>query len=642
MRFTHTLVLRAVASAAAIMATAPFAPASPAEPFDFSRYMAPSEIRPGMKGYGRTVMSGTRIDTFQFEVISVMSNAFYAKQDVILIRCSGLRLEHSGIIGGMSGSPCYVTDEQGRERMIGAVAYGWSFNKDPICGVQPVTQMLDIINVRDPSRSGGLDRDRPQQVKAASGGSIDLGELLARVWAKPIDKSSRFSVFNEDIARLAQPARKPAEFAGLTPLTTPVMISGGGHPEVMAFLREIFGRFSMEPVASGGPSASLREEAENVKLEPGSVLCVPLITGDITADALGTCTVVEGDRVLGFGHSLDGKGSTRLPLATGMVHTVVPSVMRSNKLGASLKTVGTLWGDESSGIFGVTGEVPEMVPVEVNIEDRRGKNTYRYQVVQDESMTAELVAAAVLETIYAHSDLPREHTISYTLETEFKDLGRYRTKNVTSQSGAFGVAMAAMLPTMTMLNSPFGETQVKQVSVDVKVDETAKAAEIDDVQLARQVFKPGETVEARVRWMHYRNSPTYTEDSYSLKLPDDLPDGQYTLTVGSSRVHLAALRAEKPHLFRAENLSQLLARLNQVTAEPDNRLFLRLGLPKGGLAIKETELPDLPSFMAHIYSKASRSDIQAYREALVAHYELPFAAQGGKALNITVSRRADQ
>ncbi|HON68778.1 MAG TPA: hypothetical protein PLS23_20025, partial [Phycisphaerae bacterium] len=180
MRFTHTLVLRAVASAAAIMATAPFAPASPAEPFDSSRYMAPSEIRPGMKGYGRTVMSGTRIDTFQFEVISVMSNAFYAKQDVILIRCSGLRLEHSGIIGGMSGSPCYVTDEQGRERMIGAVAYGWSFNKDPICGVQPVTQMLDIINVRDPSRSGGLDRDRPQQVKAASGGSIDLGELLAR------------------------------------------------------------------------------------------------------------------------------------------------------------------------------------------------------------------------------------------------------------------------------------------------------------------------------------------------------------------------------------------------------------------------------------------------------------------------------
>ncbi|MCL2330096.1 MAG: hypothetical protein FWC56_02215, partial [Phycisphaerae bacterium] len=119
---------------------------------DSSRYMAPSEIKPGMKGTGRTVMSGTKIETFNFEVISVVSNAFYAKQDVILVRCSGLNLEHSGIIAGMSGSPCYIVDEQGHERMIGAVAYGWAFNKDPICGVQPITQMLQVAEVRNPER----------------------------------------------------------------------------------------------------------------------------------------------------------------------------------------------------------------------------------------------------------------------------------------------------------------------------------------------------------------------------------------------------------------------------------------------------------------------------------------------------------
>jgi hypothetical protein len=441
---------------------------------------------------------------------------------------------------------------------------------------------------------------------------------------------------------LAQKPADPAVSGGLQRLRTPVMISGGGHPEVMSFLRDVFDRFSMEPIASGGPSATAQAEAGDVKLEPGSVLCIPLIRGDISADALGTCTEADGNHVLGFGHSLDAKGSIRLPLATGMVHTVVPSVMRSNKLGASLKTVGTLWGDESSGIFGIVGEAPPMVPVEVTIEDRRGKNTFHYEVARDESLTAELTAAAVMETIYSHSDLPKEHTISYTLETDFDGLGRFKTSNTSSQSGAFGVAMAVMVPTMTMLSSPFGEAAVNKVSVQVKIDEDARSATLDEVTLDRQTYKPGETVNARVRWAHYRKSPTFTEETYSLKLPENLPNGQYQLVVGSSRVHMMALRGEKPHLFRAENLPELLTRLNQISAEPDNRLFLRLTLPKGGLAVKSTEMPDLPSFMTQVYTSAKRSDVQPYREAIVSHHDLPFAAEGGQALTVTVNRRADQ
>lgn len=620
--------------------------------YDKSRYMSPKEIRPGMTGYGRTVMSGTRIDTFEFEVISVMSNAFYARQDVILVRCSGLKLEHSGIIGGMSGSPCYIRGEDGNDRMIGAVAYGWSFNKDPICGVQPITQMLDVANVRDPGEGAAT---QPASATSASAGpaagraaargargSIEVGELIAQAWSKPIDKASVFSVFNDDIAKYAAEQPQSESVAGLQPLRTPVMIGGGGHPQVMSFLRDVFDRMSMEPVASGGASEAAREEAGEVRMEPGSVLCIPLIRGDISADALGTCTEVFGGKVLGFGHSMDARGNTKLPLATGMVHTVVPSVMRSNKLGASLKTVGTLYGDEASGIFGVTGEPPPMVPVEVTVEDRRGKNTFHYEVAQDEMMTAELAGSAIMESIYSHSDLPKEHTIKYTVETEFDGLGKFRTTNTSSQSGAFGVAMAAMVPAMTMLTSPFGEATVSKVSVELSIEEIAKQAEIDEVRLDRRVYKPGETVTARVRWAHYRKSPMFSEESYTFELPKDLEDGQYHLTVGGSRVHLMALRSEKPHLFRAENLAELLKRLNQISAEPDNRLFLRLTLPDKGLAIKSTEMPDLPSHVAAIYGGARRTDVQSFQEALVRQYDLPFAAEGGRSIPITVSRRADQ
>jgi hypothetical protein len=89
-------------------------------------------------------------------------------------------------------------------------------------------------------------------------------------------------------------------------------------------------------------------------------------------------------------------------------------------------------------------------------------------------------------------------------------------------------------------------------------------------------------------------------------------------------------------------MPELLDRLNQISAEPDNRLFLRLTLPEGGLAVKNVELPDLPSYMTQIYTAAKRTDIQPYQQALIKQYDLPFAAEGGQMAAVTVSRRADQ
>lgn len=614
---------------------------------DKSRYMAPSELRPGMKGFGRTVMSGTRVDTFQFEVVSIMLNAYYPKQDVILVRCSGLNLEHSGIVGGMSGSPCYIKDDKGRDRMIGAIAYGWQFNKDPLCGVQPITQMLDVATIRDPARRpaprrGAVTGTSSGAAKASSG-RVDIGQLIANAWSKPLAKTSCFSIFNDDIAKAAaQKPPRPLPFPGLDPLKAPVMITGCSHPEVLDFMREALGRFAMEPIASGGPTATAKADMGNTRLEPGSTLCIPLVTGDISVEALGTCTEVDGNRVLGFGHAMDAVGWVELPLATGMVHTVVPSVMRSNKLGGALNTVGTLWGDESTGIFGVIGKAPDMVPVDVVVEDTRGRREYHCNIVCSPTMTAGLLASVIMEIVYAHSEPPRDHTIRYSLEIEFGGLGKFRTSNFTSQEGAFSLGMAAILPTVTLMNSPFGEAKVTRSRAEIKIEEGARTARINQVILDRSTYKPGQTVNARIRWAHYHGDLPYTEERYSLKLPADLDDGEYTFSVGNAQVHTSALRTEKPHLFQAENLPEVLARFNQTASYPGNKLFLRLALPKGGLAVKSTELPDLPSHMAQIYNSAKRNDTKPYREALIREYDLPFAVEGGETLSIKVDRRADQ
>ena len=67
------------------------------------------EIRPGMKGIGKTVFSGTTIEEFEVEIFAVLKNQT-PQGDEIIAKVTGgpIPLEHSGVIAGMSGSPVYV------------------------------------------------------------------------------------------------------------------------------------------------------------------------------------------------------------------------------------------------------------------------------------------------------------------------------------------------------------------------------------------------------------------------------------------------------------------------------------------------------------------------------------------------------
>src|SRR5947209_13818248 len=102
-------------------------------------YWNVDDLQPGMRGHGRTVMRGTRTETFDAEVLGVLKNVSPGR-DMVLCRLSGLGLEKTGIIAGMSGSPIYINN-----KLVGAVAYAWPFGKEPIAGVTPFCQMHKYV-----------------------------------------------------------------------------------------------------------------------------------------------------------------------------------------------------------------------------------------------------------------------------------------------------------------------------------------------------------------------------------------------------------------------------------------------------------------------------------------------------------------
>src|SRR6202162_542621 len=107
-----------------------------AQPFDI---LSQEKLVAGMKGYGVTDMGdGRGIQKFDVEILGLLKR-YAPGQDLILARVSGIGLEKAGIIAGMSGSPVYVDG-----KLVGALAYGWPFSKDPICGITPIQGMLEI------------------------------------------------------------------------------------------------------------------------------------------------------------------------------------------------------------------------------------------------------------------------------------------------------------------------------------------------------------------------------------------------------------------------------------------------------------------------------------------------------------------
>src|SRR5215469_1407506 len=99
-----------------------------------------SQIHPGMRGVAYTVFEGTRPEAMQVEVLGVLKNANGPKGDVILVRLGGKKAEYTGVVAGMSGSPVYFDG-----KLAGALAFRiGEFSKEPIAGVTPIQEMLEI------------------------------------------------------------------------------------------------------------------------------------------------------------------------------------------------------------------------------------------------------------------------------------------------------------------------------------------------------------------------------------------------------------------------------------------------------------------------------------------------------------------
>src|ERR1700756_3554557 len=139
------------------------------------------EIHAGMHGVAYTVFQGIKPEPVEVEVLGVLRNVNGPRGNIILIRLHGQKVEYTGVVAGMSGSPVYIDG-----KLAGALAFRiGEFSKEPIAGVTPIADMLEI-NALDKSPAEEASATKPvvssaTRKTAAPGDSVGLPSAIQEV-----------------------------------------------------------------------------------------------------------------------------------------------------------------------------------------------------------------------------------------------------------------------------------------------------------------------------------------------------------------------------------------------------------------------------------------------------------------------------
>jgi hypothetical protein len=326
-----------------------------------------SEVHRGLTGTAWTVFTGSQPEPMQVEILGVLRGARGPGHDMILAQLHGAKPEYTGVVAGMSGSPVYIGN-----RLLGSLSYRiGQFTKDPIAGITPIEQMLEV-------------RDLP----------IDSGQL---------------SVVSDQLPRALTDESMQA-------METPLVMSGF-HPEAIRLWQEKMAGTGLEMVAAGGMGGSANLPGESTmatdkaplsaaiaSVVPGSAVSALLVRGDLEIAATCTVTYVDAKQLLACGHPILQAGAVSLPMTTAEVVATVASPLNAFKIVNTGATIGAFNEDRDAAIRGVFGAQARMIPVHIRIEDQGKERKLNIEVLDQPSLTPQAVLVSLYESLLESND----------------------------------------------------------------------------------------------------------------------------------------------------------------------------------------------------------------------------------------------
>lgn len=474
-----------------------------------------ADVKPGMRGTGKTVVSGQQVDDFQFEVMDILQSGGgpVGVDKLIMFRMFGPLVEKTGgTAAGMSGSPLYING-----KLIGALsaAFSWQEPSRDIALATPIENMLKVLD-RRPSTS-----ERPR-IYQASRAYLIGGRLIDRV-----------VVAGDPLA-----ARRAGVIpAGNVAVATPAVdvFTRGLSPRANRLLAELLKPMGYEFLQGSGGRGDFVAQP----IVPGSSVGVEQVRGDVEFGGVCTVTTRIGNRVLVCGHPWDNMGDVEYVLTASEILTVVRARPRPFKVGNLGAMIGIINQDRGAAIAGMLGPLPHLFNMRVVVTDQDTGSRYQLgtQMVRRRDMArmfAPLVALSATEQ--ARNQGGGEGTAIVKLTLRARGLPAAIVRENTFYSTR-DVATASVLDIVDAMELAFYNDLRKLEPYDLTVETVLTkrrlTASIVDVETDTREVPLGSTLRVRVTLQPYLGERPVTR-VIEVPVPRDFPRGPAVVVVRSA------------------------------------------------------------------------------------------------------------
>jgi hypothetical protein len=546
-----------------------------------------AEVKPGMKGQGRTVFQGGKIEKFNFEVLGVLRNGggplAAPGRSLILVKASGGPLADTGIIAGMSGSPCYIDG-----RLIGALAIGFPYEKEPIGGITPIGEMIEQLQdipdapaVRTPLI---LPKLQPPAVlqSALRGQMIPASTLLGA----------------------------DAGADGGQPLPLPLF-----GPELPGDLKALWEGLPFRLMASGQASAGTGEASP---LEPGGMVAMSLVRGDLDLGTGGTITYVSGKRLMLFGHSFLNLGAVDLPLWSASVSGWIPSYNTSTKLAVPVAPIGAVRLDRSAGVGAVLGAEAKMIPLRVGL-NLGGKRTlnFKFDIMDHPVLTPVLTATVVGQTLNTHVRGLGLQSLAMQGNIKVAGYPPVQIENMVADlnPGRMAQYVGAVVQAITM--NPFERPSIEGIALTIKAEERLDLTAIVAVRTLKSRVKRGEDLPVLVTLQNIQGARETAV--FNVFVPPSAAPGKATLLVGDG---LSLVNSDPDQrAIELGGLGDIVRILNN--ALRNNHVYCLLVQSQEGAGLRGSRIEGVPPTVASLLGRDGDNTSNRLQRRIVGRTVLP-------------------
>jgi hypothetical protein len=563
-----------------------------------------SQIHIGMRGVAYTVFQGVKPEPMDVEVLGVLKNMNGPKGDIILVRLHGAKAEYTGVVAGMSGSPVYFDG-----KLAGALAFRiGEFSKEPIAGVTPIADMLEI---------NALDKSPGSSPSAAS---ITIQNTAAKTSGpgQPADLSV------QNVANYLKPIEAPLVFNGFS-------------EEAVKMFAPQFAASGIVPVMGAG---SFSDEKQPEPLEPGSAVSAVLVRGDMDIAATCTVTYIDPERLLACGHPLLQFGSVDLPMTKANVLATLPSPLNAFKIVNTTEAAGAFVQDRHTGIMGMLNKQPEMIPVTLNIHNGAATKEIHYEVLNNPRLSPVAMMATVFNALHGINDYGEETTYRLNGLISVKGYPQVKLQNMfaptdAGQPAAFLAALSLGDRFGRIYDNPFDVPAVQSVRLDFDLVKERRQARLESARADLTEARPGDEITVETVLAPYRGERVVRQ--IHIKIPTSSSKGPLRILVSDGDT-LDRMRRGMPMMARKLDLASTIALLNK--EHSNNRVYVSLLEADPEAMVGDKVMPTLPlSVMNIMDGMRGTQEMVVLGESSVNEVATPpldYVVAGAQVLTITI------